>query len=565
MNHPVLNATLGAAGSGAPAAASIHAVLLDPGNDQQGEVWFRLDRGTPSFTWSPDLRRAPASSAQVIVIASLTECSGAAVQLAPVVFAAGASWQLTRRRPFTVWALPGELDWSELESVTVTLGVAAASRLDDIVRLELRQDEPPPSATLFAERREDLAVELVYRWRGGGELSRPMKPVPAAFLDVPPPPPTGELTVAPDAETAAELGVSKLEATLVDADGARHARTWSAGELGEPWTLRLPAAEGGVAGGRLGYRVSFVGDKLPAYASPEATVLGPGPLRLAFFGAARFAAAASVFDGVDSFRVATTAPVAATSSVATARDPVAWVALPGDVPGAPLPGERPVLRWRTSFELGDGNSVIVRGEGTNPAVDIAPPLGVKTFSFLPVWESSDTTIRRIHLSYRSLEVGAGWKIEGAAESADLQPGDGVLTTRFPVRDPSRAAVVYSGRVITSQGSVPLPEAVVAGASMAVGGAPPWLSVSVDPSMVDWRLFDEVTVELTRDGTPEVAGSLRFTAADGPRAWGFFGASVAQRIYSVEAIYRGAGGERSLTRSGETAALFVLPAAPEAGR
>jgi hypothetical protein len=96
-------------------------------------------------------------------------------------------------------------------------------------------------------------------------------------------------------------------------------------------------------------------------------------------------------------------------------------------------------------------------------------------------------------------------------------------------------------------------------------AEPWLSVNVDPSRVDWRLYDEVVVELRRDGTPEASGTLRFTAADGPRPWGFYGASAAQRRYDVEATYRSPDGERTLTRQQQTAALFVLPAAPEGGR
>ncbi|MEM7667961.1 MAG: hypothetical protein AAF317_02275 [Pseudomonadota bacterium] len=104
MTTTLLSAALGSADSGAPAAATVHAVLLDPGHAQLSEVWFRLDRGTPEFTWAPDLRLPPAAGARVQVQATLLEDSGASWTAPPAVFEPGDHWILDRRRPSTVWA-----------------------------------------------------------------------------------------------------------------------------------------------------------------------------------------------------------------------------------------------------------------------------------------------------------------------------------------------------------------------------------------------------------------------------------------------------------------------------
>ncbi|MEO1370714.1 MAG: hypothetical protein AAFX50_26320, partial [Acidobacteriota bacterium] len=325
-------------------------VLLDPGNAQLGEVWFRLDRGTPDFTWAPDLRHPPAADARVQVQATYTEDSGASWTAPPAVFEPGQRWTVDRLRPSTVWALGQTLDWSELLRVAVAVGVGGPGGAPrDAVRLELTEDAPAAWATVFTEAACDLAFELTYTFDDGGELRRPPAPVPASFLTVPAPPASAELTVDIDAGAARSVDVERVEATFVDLDGGRHAKTWTAADFDRPWTLRVPAA-GPDAAGRLGYRVEFAGDVAP-YRSPEGVV--SGPVTLGFFGVARFVADPKTFDRVRCFTVDVEAPVKVTSGVATADAPVATAVMPGDAPGAPLPGEAAPLTWRTRYDLGE--------------------------------------------------------------------------------------------------------------------------------------------------------------------------------------------------------------------
>ncbi|MEM8998479.1 MAG: hypothetical protein AAGF23_27080, partial [Acidobacteriota bacterium] len=280
---------------------------------------------------------------------------------------------------------------------------------------------------------------------------------------------------------------------------------------------------------------------------------------------ARFVADPGVFDRVRSFTVEVTEPAAVTSGVATADAPVAVAVLPGDVPGAPPPGVNPPFAWRTRFELGDGNSTVVSGSGPGPRQLLANPLATTSFTFLPIWADDTEKVRRIRLNYQSLEAGADWKIEGRSQSLDLEPGDGPTVVQFPARDPRRATVSFSGTVITSRGSRPIPQTRVGGRSLAVGAAEPWLSVTVDPAMVDWTRYRSVEVALRRIGEPEVVGGLRFTASDGCQVWGFYGPSTAEREYDLLATYAGPGGEAELRATNQSAGLFALPASPELGR
>ncbi|MEM1181768.1 MAG: hypothetical protein AAGM22_25715, partial [Acidobacteriota bacterium] len=135
MSTPVLKAALGPRGSGAPAAASIHAVLVDPESAEFSEVFFRLDRGTPAFAWSPGLPHPPSAQSRVRVLATVTEDSGAVSTPPPAVFAVGAEWRLERRQPRTVWALGGGLRWSERGRGAVRGGAARGGG---------RPHSPPP-------------------------------------------------------------------------------------------------------------------------------------------------------------------------------------------------------------------------------------------------------------------------------------------------------------------------------------------------------------------------------------------------------------------------------------
>ncbi|MEO1369865.1 MAG: hypothetical protein AAFX50_22005, partial [Acidobacteriota bacterium] len=213
---------------------------------------------------------------------------------------------------------------------------------------------------------------------------------------------------------------------------------------------------------------------------------------------------------------------------------------------------------------GDGNSTVVPGSGPGPRQLLAQPLATTSFTFLPVWENDDVTVRRIRIDYHPLEEGADWKIEGRPQSLDLQPGDGPAVFQFPAHDPRRATVVFNGRVITNRGGQPIPDTRVGGRSIAVGAGEPWLSVTVDPAMVDWTRYRSVEVELRRVGEPEVVGGLRFTARDGCQVWGFYGPSTAERRYDLTATYVGPGGEVEFRATDQHAGLFALPASPELG-
>ncbi|MEO1086257.1 MAG: hypothetical protein AAFY88_18635, partial [Acidobacteriota bacterium] len=419
---------------------------------------------------------------------------------------------------------------------------------------------PAAWATVFTADAENLAFELTYTFTDGGELRRPPAPVPASFLTVPAPPQSAELAVDIDAGAARSVDVERIEATFIDLDGGRHVKTWTADDFDDPWTLRVPAS-GRSAVGRLAYRVDFSGD-LPSYRSPEG--VAAGPFTLGFFGVARFAAGPEVFDPVRSFTVEVTAPVSVTSSTATRDAPVATAVLPGDAPGAPLPGEAPSFEWRARYDLGGGNSTVVPGSGSNPRQLLANPLATTSFTFVPIWVDDDLKLRRIRLNYHPIEQGADWKIEGRPQSLDLKPGDGPTVIQFPAREPRRATVVFNGTLITNRGSRPIPDTRIGGRSIAVGAVEPWLSVTVDPAMVNWDHYRSVEVELRRDGEPEVVGGLRFEASDGPQVWGFYGPSTADRRYDLVATYVAPEGEDEFRATQQSASLFPLPASPELG-
>ncbi|MEM1177431.1 MAG: hypothetical protein AAGM22_03735, partial [Acidobacteriota bacterium] len=439
----------------------------------------------------------------------------------------------------------------------------AAGRPQSPTRLALVDGAEPQWATTWLDDADELARELIYRFTDGAELRRGPAPMAATVFEVPAPPPSARITLRLDAELARALGVKAVEATFTDIDGGVLRKTWGPDQFDSDWTLRVPTPAGGTArraAGQVRYRVSF--GEGPEYLSPEGPVTGPGTLTFDFFGAVRFTAEPEAFTQVQSFTPTLTEPVEITGETGGADHPSVTVRIPGDAAGAPLPGAEPHVRWCVRWDLGHANATVTRGSGPRQRVELEAPLGVKTFTFLPVWADGDVELRRLRLTYRSLEEGPDWRIEGDPQSLDLKPGDGPRSFAFPVRCPTRATVFFNGRAITRRGSLPVPDTTVAGTSIPVGASEPWLSIRVNAELVDWSRYDSVRVKLRRDGEPAAAGTLDFTAEDGPRVWGFFGASAADRRYDLEATYRGPGTSGTFRITGQTSELFTLPASPE---
>lgn len=232
------------------------------------------------------------------------------------------------------------------------------------------------------------------------------------------------------------------------------------------------------------------------------------------------------------------------------------------------------ITYTLDYLLADGNFRNAGLSSSRWLIFVPNPLHEKTVTFKAVGlanGTSDATVEVVQLTYSHLEDGPGWEISGGHGDTQLYAAQPTKSLTFDAVAPEKALTVYQGTTILESGEqIAIPETLIPEATIAVGDAPLWWTVEVDPDLVDWASYRLVVVEIRAenavvdggDGSDQPADTLFFWEGVPPRYWSFQVPLQDSGTFTWHAFYfRENGTVEPTPERTETSHRTILPVHP----
>ncbi|HEX8160652.1 MAG TPA: hypothetical protein VF538_02035 [Pyrinomonadaceae bacterium] len=530
----------------------------DPQHEAYRSQWITLDSDHTSYDWTIEV---PSPAAGCAFYSGLFEYAGG--QAAPLALNAAQGYAINIGdvpQPETVAILPLELDWTQLEEVSVTL-VQDGTHQETSV---FRSDNPgakywaspagnPPSYTWSAS----------YKFKSGLAYDAPQTTGTEPLLVVPPPPPGFELSVSVADAYFALLPLSQIEVTVTDGAGKTVKHIFNSGNAGSPWTLLIWKQKDG-AGNWVGlfsyqYKVSFKDGQFPDFTSPVFPEIEEHEVVVSQVGLMGFSASGVNFEIVKEVKASYKFNLEPRSFSLKAASPLKILSANRDYsPYEPFEYD---LEYITQY-----GSYVERGLLAQTAWTLFQcPFTPKLVQFFPVGlTGTSPPLQRIQLTYSHIETGPGWQLSSETRTATLSAKEVVCQWTFPTVDPARAVLIYQGTIIKSDGRiVHIPKTTAPLDVVPVGNTSMWYSVEISPAQVDWARFRLVSVTIyTKSAAKPINTKVfRFQPGSVSEFWGFFPFDNSSTYFWTAKYYPRTGTPVDVPEQTGTLPMLVLPKEP----